>query len=135
MGYRQNMHCKPRNGLTHNFSSLASCYICMIYIVSWLKSMSKLLQIIRFISFKDINNQKYFSQSRLLKKGPRLDHRMLLEVQTLPKEQRTRGLTSAYQSNFFRSYHKFKYKSWSIFSSESRPIINFKISTKHQHFA
>ena len=26
--------CKPSNGLTHNFSSLASSYICIIYIVS-----------------------------------------------------------------------------------------------------
>ena len=26
---------------------------------------------------------------------------------TLPKAQRTRGLSSAYQSNLFRSYHKF----------------------------
>ena len=47
---------------------------------------------------------------------------------TLPKAQRTRGLSSAYQSNFFRSYHKFLHK-----SSKSRPSTNFKISTKHQH--
>ena len=32
-------------------------------------------------------------------------------VKTLPKAQRTRGLSSAYQSNFFRSFHKFKDKS------------------------
>ena len=30
---------------------------------------------------------------------------------TLPKAQRTRGLSSTYQSNFFGSYHKFKHKS------------------------
>ena len=30
--------------------------------------------------------------------------------QTLPKVQRTRGLSSSYQSYFFRSYHKFKHK-------------------------
>ena len=30
---------------------------------------------------------------------------------TLPKAQRTRGLSSSYQSNFFRSYHKFLHKS------------------------
>jgi len=42
---------------------------------------------------------------------------------TLPKAQRTRGLSSAYQSNFFRSYHKFLHKSWSNI---------FRISTKHQ---
>ena len=43
--------------------------------------------------------------------------------QTLPKAQRTQGLSSAYQSNFFRSYHKLLYKSWSNI---------FRISTKHQ---
>ena len=43
---------------------------------------------------------------------------------TLPKAQRTRGLSSAYKSNFFRSYHKFKHKSWSNFI--------FRILTKHQ---
>ena len=35
--------------------------------------------------------------------------------QTLPKAQRSRGLSSAYQSNSFRSYHKFNHKSWSNF--------------------
>ena len=44
-------------------------------------------------------------------------------IKTLPKAQRTRGLSSAYQSNFFRSYHKFLHKSWSNI---------FRISTKHQ---
>ena len=34
-----------------------------------------------------------------------------VEAQTLPKAQRTRGLSSAYQNNFFRSYHKFLHKS------------------------
>ena len=43
--------------------------------------------------------------------------------ETLPKAQRTRGLSSAYQSNFLRSYHKFLHKSWSNV---------FRISTKHQ---
>ena len=33
-------------------------------------------------------------------------HRLFL-TQTLPKAQRTRGLSSDYQSNFFRLYHKF----------------------------
>ena len=46
-----------------------------------------------------------------------------LIFKTLPKAQRTRGLSSAYQSNFFRSYHKFLHKSWSNI---------FRISTKHQ---
>ena len=47
---------------------------------------------------------------------------------TLPKAQQTRGLSS---SNFLRPYHKFKHKSWSNSSSESRLSINF--SAKHQH--
>ena len=42
---------------------------------------------------------------------------------TLPKAQRTRGLSSAYQSNFFRSYHNFLNKFWSNIS---------RILTKHQ---
>ena len=36
--------------------------------------------------------------------------------ETLPKAQRTRRLSSAYQSNLFRSYHKFFHKSWSNFT-------------------
>ena len=46
-----------------------------------------------------------------------------LSWKTLPKAQRTRGLSSPCQSNFLKSYHKFKHKSWSNFI--------FKISTKH----
>ena len=44
--------------------------------------------------------------------------------ETLPKAQRTRGLSSSCQSNFLRSYHKFKHKSWSHFI--------FRISTGQQ---
>ena len=68
-----------------------------------------------------------------------------LDLKTLPKAQRTRGLSSAYQSNFFRSYQKFLNKSWSnIFristkhqlqnlnqTSEFRQNLNLKILTKH----
>ena len=54
-------------------------------------------------------------------------------LKTLPKAQRTRGLSSSYQSYFFRSYHKFLPKSWSNFICYIRQRINFKISTKHQH--
>ena len=43
---------------------------------------------------------------------------------TVPKAQRIRGLKSAYQSNFFRSYHKFSHKSWWNFI--------FRILNKHQ---
>ena len=32
-------------------------------------------------------------------------------MKTLPKAQRTRGLSSSYQSNFLRSYHELKHKS------------------------
>ena len=45
-------------------------------------------------------------------------------TKTLPKAQRTRGSSSSCQSNFLRSYHKFKHESWSHFI--------FRISTKHQ---
>jgi len=45
-------------------------------------------------------------------------------MKTLPKAQRTRGLSSSYQNNLLRSYHEFKHKSWSSFI--------FRISTKHQ---
>ena len=45
-------------------------------------------------------------------------------IKILPKAQRTRGLRSACQSNLFRSYHKFKHKSWSNFI--------FRILTRHQ---
>ena len=34
---------------------------------------------------------------------------------TLLKAQRTRGLSSSCQSNFLRSYHEFKHKSWANF--------------------
>ena len=68
-----------------------------------------------------------------------------VKVQTLPKAQRTRGLSSGYQSNFLRSYHKFSNKSWLQFIfiistkqqlqnisqiSAFRLILNFKILTK-----
>ena len=64
---------------------------------------------------------------------------------TLPKAHRTRGLSSAHQSNFFGSYHKFSNKSWLDFIfiistkqqlqnisqiSAFRLILNFKILTK-----
>ena len=42
--------------------------------------------------------------------SPESDHGGLL-IQTLPKAQRTRGLSSSYQSNYLRSYQKFKHKS------------------------
>ena len=48
-----------------------------------------------------------------------------VQFKRLPKAQQTWGLSSAYQSNFFRSYCKFLHKSWSNFI--------FRISTKHQH--
>ena len=46
------------------------------------------------------------------------------QLKILPIAQRARGLSSAYQSNLFRSYHKIKHKSWSN--------IIWGISTKHQ---
>ena len=44
--------------------------------------------------------------------------------ETLPKAQRTKGLSSGYQNNFYRSYQKFSNKSWLDFI--------FIISTKQQ---
>ena len=66
-----------------------------------------------------VKNFSTFKNRNILQNG-------LLEAnnETLPKAQRTRGLSSAYQSNLFRSYHKFKHKSWSNFI--------FRISSKHQ---
>ena len=51
-------------------------------------------------------------------------HILFSILRTLPKAQRTRGLSSACQSNLFRSYHKLLHKSWSNFI--------FRISTRHQ---
>ena len=48
----------------------------------------------------------------------------LYKYKTLPKEQRSSGLSSAYRSNFFRSYYKFKHNSWSNFI--------FRTPTKHK---
>ena len=46
------------------------------------------------------------------------------DTESYEKAQRTRGLSSANQTNFFWSYHKFWHKSWSNFI--------FLISIKHQ---
>ena len=54
-------------------------------------------------------------------------------IETLPKAQRTRGLSSSYQSNFLRPYHKFKHKSWSHIIFRISTKHQLKISTKHQH--
>ena len=55
------------------------------------------------------------------------------EIQTLPKAQRTRGLSSSCQSNFLKSYQMFKHKSWSHFIFWILTKHQLKISTKHQH--
>ena len=54
-------------------------------------------------------------------------------VKTLPKAQRTRGLSSTYQSNFL-CHITSSNTNLGQTSSESQPSINFKISTKHHHF-
>ena len=54
-------------------------------------------------------------------------------LKTLPKAQRTRGLSPSCQSNFLRSYHKFKHKSWAHFIFRIPSKHQLKISTKHQH--
>ena len=65
-----------------------------------------------------------------------------LPYQTLPKVQRTRRLSSSCQTNFLKSYHKFKHKSWSHLQNldkastknlnlTSSPLnLKFKILTK-----
>ena len=65
----------------------------------------------------------------------RNSHRLLLHLKhcQMPKAQRTRGLSSSYQSYLCRSYHKFKHKSHQISFSDYSPSINFKFSTKQQH--
>ena len=55
-------------------------------------------------------------------------------VKTLPKAQRTRGLSSSHQSNLMGHITSSNTNLDQISSSKSRPSINFKISTKHQHF-
>ena len=54
-------------------------------------------------------------------------------TKTLPKAQQTRGLSSSCQSNFLRSYHKFRHKSWAHFIFRIPSKHQLKISTKHQH--
>ena len=53
--------------------------------------------------------------------------------ETLPKAQRTRGLSSAYQSTCLGHITSSITDLDQISSSESLPSINFKILTKHQH--
>ena len=65
---------------------------------------------------------RFFRKRRITKEQVPLA-RLEIMKKTLPKAQRTRGLSSAYQSDFFRSYHKFFHKSWTNI---------FRISTKHQ---
>ena len=94
--------------------------------LSWEKSFSESV-------VRDVPNQftDYAVFLTLSKKGWGSDSN-----QTLPKAQRTRGLSSSCQSNLLRSHHKFKHKSHHILSSESRLSINSKfqpnisISTK-----
>ena len=58
---------------------------------------------------------------------------LALIYKTLPKAQRTRGLSSSCQSNILKSYHKFKRKSWWHFIFRISTKHQVKISTKHQH--
>ena len=86
-------------------------------------------------AFKGIRKSMQMVQMRCLSEN----------IKTLPKAQRTRGLSSGYQTYFFRSYHKFSNKSWSEFIfviSTKQPLqnlnqisefwlnLNFKILTK-----
>ena len=52
---------------------------------------------------------------------------------TLPKTQRTRGLSSSFQSNLLGHITSSNANLDQTSSSKSRPCIYFKIPTKHQH--
>ena len=69
------------------------------------------------------SNLYFLTSKRATVTKPTANH-PLPPNETLPKAQRTRGLSSSCQSNFLKSYHKFKHKSW--------PHFFFRISTKHQ---
>ena len=80
-----------------------------------------------------LNSSKSLNASDVLPNDAQLVHKLVgsihgkgrpgFTVKTLPKAQRTRGLSS---------YHKFKHKSWSYFIFRISTRINLKISTKHQ---
>ena len=67
----------------------------------------------------------------LLKQKGSLSSRNKVQLffKTLPKAQRTRGLSLSCQSNFLRSYHK----SWSHFIFRIPTKHQLKISINHQH--
>ena len=77
--------------------------------------------------FKIPKSKLYGALDKFLRK-------ILFLVQTLPKAQRTRGLSSSCQSNFLRSYHKFKHKSAStknLNQTSASPLnLKFKVLTK-----
>ena len=65
---------------------------------------------------------------------PLLLYPLAILKKSLPKAQRTRGLSSSCQSIFLKSYHKFKHKSWSHFIFRISTKLQLKIPTKHQHY-
>ena len=54
-------------------------------------------------------------------------------LKTLPKAQRTRGLSSSFQSNLLGHITSSNTNLVQTSSSKSRPSIHFKIHTKHHH--
>ena len=56
-----------------------------------------------------------------------------LDNKTLPKAQRTRGLSSSFQSNLLGHITSSNTNLDQTSSSKSRPSIHFKIHTKHHH--
>ena len=58
---------------------------------------------------------------------------ILVHRQTLPKAQRTRGLSSSFQSNLLGHITSSNTNLDQTSSSKSRPSICFKILTKHHH--
>ena len=111
------------------FIGLIGCLI-KNYSQKVVKQIGQVLPFVPCISEKSYVIQQIFEHKAAMSISD-----ILIELKkTLPKAQRTRGLSSAYQSNLFRSYHKLNTNLDQISSPESRPSINFKISTKHQHF-
>ena len=72
-----------------------ACHVCLSLSMAGLSETLNIVKISHFV----LNNAMFCK----------------MFLKTLPKAQWTRGLSSSCQSNFLKSYHKFKHKSWSNF--------------------
>ena len=110
----------------NQFNTNSEAAMLSTHATSWIYSFPFM-----FVSSEGIvpllwNTNSGWLNSRLWR--PPLDY-----YETLPKAQRTRGLSSSCQSNFLRSHHKFKHKFWSHFIFTISTKHQLKFSTKHQH--